>query len=145
MVTLDIAAIRARTERLMSGAPAAPKAPQEPERDWLKPLMFGQPRVLDILHEVSRDLCIPFNQLISHRRRADLVRARQIAMYLARELTSKSFPEIGNVIGGRDHTTILHGCKVIEARMGGDLVLVADVLRIRAAIEARMPKMEGDT
>lgn len=53
--------------------------------------------------------------LCSHRRTAGVVYWRQIAMYLMREHTLSSLPEIGRFLGGRDHTTILHGCRKIAA------------------------------
>jgi chromosomal replication initiator protein len=55
--------------------------------------------------------------MYSKRRPAHIARARQIAMYLAKELTQKSFPEIGEAFGGRDHTTVMHAVKrVVEIR-----------------------------
>ncbi|MEK6527176.1 MAG: helix-turn-helix domain-containing protein, partial [Nitrospirota bacterium] len=49
-----------------------------------------------------------------------LVHPRQIAMYLCRELTDASFPEIGRHFGGKDHTTIIHACKQIVKAKGTD-------------------------
>ncbi|HKJ94917.1 MAG TPA: chromosomal replication initiator protein DnaA [Gammaproteobacteria bacterium] len=57
--------------------------------------------------------------LLSKRRSRSITRPRQIAMSLAKELTSHSLPEIGDAFGGRDHTTVLHACrKVVELREG---------------------------
>ena len=52
--------------------------------------------------------------MYSKRRPANIAMPRQIAMYLAKELTQKSFPEIGALFGGRDHTTVLHAVKKIS-------------------------------
>ena len=52
--------------------------------------------------------------LLSKRRSRSITRPRQIAMSLAKELTSHSLPEIGDAFGGRDHTTVLHACKQIN-------------------------------
>ena len=52
--------------------------------------------------------------MYSKRRPANIATPRQIAMYLAKELTQKSFPEIGDLFGGRDHTTVLHAVKKIS-------------------------------
>ena len=49
--------------------------------------------------------------MYSKRRPASIARPRQIAMYLAKELTQKSLPEIGELFGGRDHTTVLHAVR----------------------------------
>jgi len=52
--------------------------------------------------------------LLSKRRSRSVARPRQVAMALAKELTSHSLPEIGDAFGGRDHTTVLHACKRIK-------------------------------
>ena len=51
--------------------------------------------------------------MYSKRRPAHIARARQVAMYLSKELTQKSFPEIGEAFGGRDHTTVIHAVRRI--------------------------------
>ena len=56
---------------------------------------------------------IRIGDMFSKRRPANIARARQVAMYLAKELTQKSFPEIGDAFGGRDHTTVMHAAKRI--------------------------------
>jgi chromosomal replication initiator protein len=56
----------------------------------------------------------------SPQRARRVARPRQVAMYLARKLTSRSLPEIGRRFGGRDHTTVLHACRRIEALCGED-------------------------
>jgi chromosomal replication initiator protein len=53
--------------------------------------------------------------LLSKKRSRSIARPRQVAMALAKELTSHSLPEIGDAFGGRDHTTVLHACRRIEA------------------------------
>lgn len=53
--------------------------------------------------------------LLSKRRTRSIARPRQMAMYLAKQLTEHSLPEIGNAFGGRDHTTVLHACRKIES------------------------------
>ena len=56
---------------------------------------------------------IRMSELLSAKRNRSLARPRQLAMSLAKELTSHSLPEIGDAFGGRDHTTVLHACKKI--------------------------------
>jgi chromosomal replication initiator protein len=58
------------------------------------------------------------DQLIGGSRRRPLVDARQVAMYVTRNTTDLSFPDIGKAFGSRDHTTVMHACRKIEARMG---------------------------
>ena len=55
--------------------------------------------------------------MTSKRRPANIAFPRQIAMYLARELTKASLNEIGDAFGGRDHGTVLHACKLVKKRM----------------------------
>ncbi|MCP5265702.1 MAG: chromosomal replication initiator protein DnaA [Burkholderiaceae bacterium] len=56
---------------------------------------------------------IKVGDMYSKRRPANIARARQVAMYFAKEMTQKSFPEIGEAFGGRDHTTVMHACRKI--------------------------------
>lgn len=65
--------------------------------------------------------------MLSARRTKDVVRPRQIAMYLAKMLTPKSLPEIGRGFGGRDHTTILHAVRKIARLVEEDAELAADI------------------
>ena len=58
--------------------------------------------------------------MYSKKRPASIARPRQIAMYLAKELTQKSLPEIGELFGGRDHTTVLHACRKIAGDRSKD-------------------------
>ena len=55
--------------------------------------------------------------LLGRRRDQKIVRPRQIAMFLCKELTGASYPEIGNAFGGKDHTTVMHACRKIEANL----------------------------
>jgi chromosomal replication initiator protein len=80
-------------------------------------------RIEDILRIVSRHYKVPRNELLSSRRSRDVVRPRQIAMYLAKSLTSRSLPEIGRRFGGRDHTTVLHAVRKIADERGKDAQL----------------------
>ena len=72
--------------------------------------------------------------LLSHRRTANVVLPRQIAMYLARAMTRSSLPQIGRRFGGRDHTTVLHACRKIEAMVEDDPGFAARVAALRARI-----------
>jgi len=58
--------------------------------------------------------------LTSKRRSRSIARPRQLAMALAKELTSHSLPEIGDAFGGRDHTTVLHACRKIKELIESD-------------------------
>jgi len=71
----------------------------------------------------------------SQRRTAPVVRARQVAMYVAKEMTARSLPEIGRRFGGRDHTTVLHAVRKIRNLIPTDAALAAQVNRIIRAVE----------
>jgi chromosomal replication initiator protein len=68
--------------------------------------------------------------LLSKRRTRSIARPRQIAMSLAKELTSKSLPEIGDAFGGRDHTTVLHACRKIAELRVSDNTLAEDYIKL---------------
>jgi len=73
-----------------------------------------------IVKEVSRFFSIPINDLLSAKRNKFISHARQLAMYLARELTSSSLPQIGKGIGGRDHTTVIYAVSKIAGLITKD-------------------------
>ena len=81
---------------------------------------------------------VPISCLFAERRTKGIVKPRQIAMYLAKELTPRSLPDIGRRIGGRDHTTVLHGVRKIDALIKRDPNLAAEVATIRARIVGRI-------
>jgi len=58
--------------------------------------------------------------MYSQKRTRTIARPRQVAMWLSRELTSHSLPEIGEAFGGRDHTTVLHACRTVNDLRGKD-------------------------
>ena len=87
-------------------------------REALKDLLSIQNRqvgVENIQKTVADFYKIKVADMYSKKRPASIARPRQIAMYLAKEMTQKSLPEIGELFGGRDHTTVLHGVRKIAA------------------------------
>lgn len=77
----------------------------------------------DIQRAVSERYQIKLVELKSKKRTKNLVTPRQVCMFLCRELTSLSFPEIGKHFGGKDHSTVIHACKQIEKGMEEDFNL----------------------
>ncbi len=63
---------------------------------------------------VAKYYKMKISDLLSKRRNRTITRPRQMAMALAKELTTHSLPEIGDAFGGRDHTTVLHACRKIK-------------------------------
>lgn len=92
-------------------------------------------RVQAIQHATLTEFpTITMADLRSQRRTAAIVRARQVAMYIAKKMTSQSLPEIGNRFGGRDHTTVFHAVKKIGALVEKDPELAAKIERIKENI-----------
>ena len=79
---------------------------------------------------------IVHSEIFSKSRRKEIVRPRQIAMYLLRKDSGSSFPTIGTSFGGRDHTTAMHACEKIEGELETDETLQQDVTLIRQKIYA---------
>ncbi len=69
---------------------------------------------------VAKRYNVPLDELGGKRRDRDVVNARQVAMHLLRELTAISLPGIGQLFGGRDHTTVIHACDRVKAQIGID-------------------------
>jgi hypothetical protein len=92
----------------------------------------------DIQTAVARHCKVGQSDMISARRSADIVRPRQIAMFLAKQLTPNSLPAIGRKFGDRDHTTVLHAVRKIEALLARDKILAGDLSAIRRALAAQV-------
>ena len=91
--------------------------------------------VHEIIRKVAEHYNIRINDMLSARRARAVSRPRQIAMYLAKNLTSKSLPEIGRSFGGRDHTTVIHAVKKIKELKATDSSIEEDVEMLRRALE----------
>ena len=92
-------------------------------------------RIEEIQKVVARHYNVTKHDLLSARRTRTVVRPRQIAMYLAKTMTPRSFPEIGKRFGGRDHTTVLHAVRKIEGMVAADETLAQEIEFLRRIIE----------
>jgi hypothetical protein len=94
---------------------------------------------LPLIEDVMRVVCARFSitrrALLSQRRTLEVVRPRQIAMYLAKVVTLRSFPEIGRRFGGRDHTTVIHAVDKIANMMLTDRELAEEISILRGMLE----------
>lgn len=86
-------------------------------RDLVQSLEPRRPKIEDILRIISRHYGVSKGDLLSQRRHRSVVWPRQIGMYLAKQLTARSLPEIGRRFGNRDHTTVLHAIRKIEGEI----------------------------
>ncbi|MCK0095800.1 chromosomal replication initiator protein DnaA [Yoonia sp. F2084L] len=91
--------------------------------------------VEEIQRKVSEHYNIRLSDMIGPKRVRNYARPRQIAMYLAKQMTSRSLPEIGRRFGGRDHTTVMHGVKRIEELKALDSQIADDLELLRRALQ----------
>ncbi|QUJ76229.1 chromosomal replication initiator protein DnaA [Sulfitobacter albidus] len=92
--------------------------------------------VEEIQTKVSAHYNIRISDMVGPKRLRSYARPRQVAMYLCKQLTSRSLPEIGRRFGGRDHTTVMHGVKRIEELRVSDGQIAEDLELLRRALEA---------
>jgi chromosomal replication initiator protein len=104
-------------------------------RDLVRPMELKRVRIEEIQRIVARHYNVSRSDLLSSRRTANVVRPRQIAMYLAKTLTLRSLPEIGRRFGGRDHTTVLHAVRKIESLIGTDNGLAAEIEQLKGQLQ----------
>ena len=108
-------------------------------KEALKDLLTLQAKLVtieNIQQTVAEYYKVKLHELLSKRRSRSIARPRQLAMALAKELTSRSLPEIGDAFGGRDHTTVLHACRKIKELRTTDIDIQEDwknLLRILSA------------
>ena len=104
-------------------------------RDLVRPQEPKRVKIEDIQRVVARQYNVSRSDLLSSRRTANVVRPRQIAMYLAKTLTLRSLPEIGRRFGGRDHTTVLHAVRKIENLVGNDMGLAEEIELLKRLLQ----------
>lgn len=96
----------------------------------------GVTTIADIQASVVFVYSLRSSDMQSSVRSRRISRPRQVAMYLSRELTRRSFPEIGRQFGNRDHTTVMHAVERVRALMNSDEEFRVAVLAIRRGLEA---------
>lgn len=96
--------------------PPAVPMPREEEPQ----IVVGRVFARDIVKCVRQAYGLDLADMISLRKHKNVVRARQVAYWLCKRHTALSMPQIGRHLGGRDHTTVLHGCRVIDALIASD-------------------------
>jgi chromosomal replication initiator protein len=92
--------------------------------------------VEEIQRKVSEHYNIRLSDLLGPKRVRTIARPRQVAMWLAKRMTTRSLPEIGRRFGGRDHTTVMHGVRRIEELKAGDSQLAEDIELLRRMLES---------
>ena len=98
-------------------------------KESLKDLLYLQDKLVtidNIIKTVAEYYKVKVAEILSKKRNRSIARPRQMAMLMAKELTNHSLPEIGNAIGGRDHSTVLHGYRKIKELIGIDVDITED-------------------
>lgn len=111
----------------------------EMTQDALRDLIRANDRrisVDDIQKKVAEHFNIRLSDMQSSRRVRTIARPRQIAMYLSKQLTSNSLPEIGRKFGGRDHTTVMHAVKTVEKLLDQEADIREDVTLLKRMLES---------
>jgi chromosomal replication initiator protein len=119
----------------LSGQPVTLEMAEREMRDLIRPAEPKRVRIEDIQRVVARQYNVSRSDLLSSRRTANVVRPRQVAMYLAKVLTLRSLPEIGRRFGGRDHTTVLHAVRKIEGLVGSDNALAEEIEGLKRQLQ----------
>lgn len=135
---IRVVAFSSLTGRALTGELAGEvldKLYPRPARD----LYGGAGAIGEIQAAVGKHFGVSQQELLSTSRNARIAWPRQLAMYLVRELTSESLPAIGRHFGGRDHTTVMHACRRVSARIEDDAGVREAVEKLRAILTPGAP------
>ncbi|PZP40688.1 MAG: chromosomal replication initiator protein DnaA [Pseudomonas fluorescens] len=109
-------------------------------REQLRDLFRVYTRVItidDIQQKVATQFNIRVADMHSPRRAREVARPRQVAMYLSKQLTNRSYPDIGRAFGGRDHTTVIHACETINSLIPRDSQLAEQIEMVTRTLQGR--------
>ncbi len=139
-ITSNVRVLEGALQRLFAFASlVGRKIDMDLTQDCLADILRSSDRKLsieDIQRKVAEHYNIKLADLVGQKRVRTIARPRQVAMYLAKQMTTRSLPEIGRRFGGRDHTTIMHGVRKIEELCAEDHGMAEDVQLLRRALEA---------
>jgi chromosomal replication initiator protein len=138
-ITSNIRELEGALNRIVAHATlVGQKITLESTQAVLRDLLRANDKVMtieDIQKQVAEHYNVRISDMYSNRRLRIFARPRQIAMYLAKKMTSASLPEIGRKFGGRDHTTVMHGVKKVEellqqdTQFADDLYMLENILK----------------
>jgi chromosomal replication initiator protein len=124
---VDGAFTRLLAAHRLSGQPLTLELAEQILRDLVRNPDVRRVKIEDIQKIVAKHYNVSRADILSARRTANVVRPRQVAMYLAKQLTLRSLPEIGRRFGNRDHTTVLHAVRKIDGLLPTDTGLAGEV------------------
>ena len=132
---LDGAVNRLMAHATLSGTSHTVETAEAAIRDLVRLREPKRVKIEDIQKLVANHYNVSRADILSSRRTATVVRPRQIAMYLSKALTLRSLPEIGRRFGGRDHTTVLHAVRKIEALSGKEAALAEELELLKRLLQ----------
>ena len=132
---LEGALNRIVAQATLVGREITPEMAQEVLQDLLR-VHERRVTIEEIQRRVAEHFAIKISDMHSARRARAVARPRQVAMYLAKQLTPRSLPEIGRKFGGRDHTTVMHAVKKIEQLRAEDAQLNDDIEMLRRLLKS---------
>ncbi|MDP6811883.1 MAG: chromosomal replication initiator protein DnaA, partial [Alphaproteobacteria bacterium] len=138
-ITSNVRELEGALNRLVAysnlvGRPISLEMTQEVLQDLLR-ANDRRVTIEEIQKKVAQHFNIRLADMHSARRARNVARPRQVAMYLAKQLTTRSLPEIGRKFGGRDHTTVMHAVRRIEELRQTDAGLAEDIDLLRRMLE----------
>ena len=139
-ITSNVRELEGALNRLLAHASLFGRAVTlESTQEVLRDVLKAQDRrvtIEEIQKRVAEHYHLRLSEMSSARRARNVARPRQVAMYLSKQLTSRSLPEIGRKFGNRDHTTVMHACSRVTEIMGVDAGFAEDVELLRRMLES---------
>ncbi len=132
---LDGAVNRLMAHATLNGVAHTVETAEAAIRDLVRTREVKRVKIEDIQKLVASHYNVSRADILSSRRTATVVRPRQVAMYLSKALTLRSLPEIGRRFGGRDHTTVLHAVRKIEALCGQETTLAQEMEMLKRILQ----------
>jgi Bacterial dnaA protein helix-turn-helix len=117
-------------------APAPGDTPPGPQPPAAPPRFFSLSRIALAQHIIAKEYGLTRADILGQYRQREIVRPRQIAIYIVKRLWKASLPEIGRRFGGRDHTTILHAIRTTQQRIDENEHLAQRVADLMATVAA---------
>ena len=139
-ITTNVRELEGALNRLVAHASLFGRAvTMESTQDVLRDVLKAHDRkvtIEEIQKRVAEHYHLRLSEMSSARRARSVARPRQVAMYLSKQLTQRSLPEIGRKFGNRDHTTVMHACSRVTEIMGVDAGFAEDVELLRRMLES---------
>ncbi len=133
-VVSNIRELEGALNKLVAHSTLTRSSPSQEQLEETLQDIIASPKTLDtehVIRTVADFYHVSVHQLAGRKRNKDIIRPRQVAMYLARKETQASLPEIGTALGGRDHTTVIYGVEKIAGQLEEDSTLRREIVAIQ--------------